>query len=108
MLFDELNTDIGMKATTNTFAVEQLKTIKNKLNDLNKERIELICKCIKSSIQLISKLMKYFDNLQNSKNDNETLIQIKLLCKITRSIVNNANIEIRRTNNKREKEFFTM
>lgn len=106
MLFDELNM-VPMESFSE-LSYNQLKNIKDKLHDFNKERIDLICKCIKSSIQIIAKLMKYFDKMQNTIINNDTLIQIKLVSKITRVMINNSNIEIKKSKNKKEKEFFTM
>ena len=79
----------------------------------NKERIDLQCKCIKQSIQLISKLMTYIEtSIQDQKdNDNimkDVLIKIKYLLKITRIINDKSKEEIRKTKIKKEKKFFTM
>ena len=78
----------------------------------NKERIDLQCKCIKQSIQLISKLMTYIEtSIQDQKdNDNimkDVLIKIKYLLKITRIINDKSKEEIRKTKIKKEKKFFT-
>ena len=63
---------------------------------LNKERIDLQCKCIKQSIQLISKLISYIENTIRNEKDNEikmkdVLIKIKFLFKITRIINDKIN-----------------
>ena len=80
---------------------------------LNKERIDLQCKCIKQSIQLISKLISYIENTIRNDKDNEikmkdVLIKIKFLLKITRIINDKSKEEIRKTKIKKEKKFFTM
>ena len=80
---------------------------------LNKERIDLQCKCIKQSIQLISKLISYIENTIRNEKDNEikmkdVLIKIKFLFKITRIINDKSKEEIRKTKIKKEKKFFTM
>jgi hypothetical protein len=80
---------------------------------LNKERIDLQCKCIKQSIQLISKLISYIENTISNDKDNEikmkdVLIKIKFLLKITRIINDKSKEEIRKTKIKKEKKFFTM
>ena len=46
----------------------------------NKERIDLQCKCIKQSIQLISKLMTYIEtSIQNQKDNNDNIIKDVLI-----------------------------
>lgn len=83
------------------------------MSQLNKERIDLQCKCIKQSIQLISKLISYIENTIRNDKDNEikmkdVLIKIKFLFKITRIINDKSKEEIRKTKIKKEKKFFTM
>jgi len=101
--------------------------IKVKIKQISKEKIELVCKSIKFSIQLISKIFetiqntnininKFYSNYPNNinsgiKNDinvNELdlLTKIKLFLKITRLIVENTNKEIEEIKTKNLNENF--
>lgn len=86
----------------------ELSAIKDKLSSINKERIDLVCKNIKISIQMISKFLNYLETKKNSANEEETLLQIKLLMKITRVFCSNAKEEITKSKIKKEKRFFNL
>lgn len=87
------------------FNSNDLEKVKDKLFNLHKERIDLVCKSIKFSIQLMSKTVSLFENSDN--NCMETLSKIKLFLKITRMVVENAKEQIKVGKGK-ENDFFTM
>ena len=47
----------------------ELAAVKDKLNSINKERIDLVCKNIKISIQMISKFLAYLETKKNPANE---------------------------------------
>lgn len=85
-----------------------LEKIKEKLFNLHKQKVDLLCKAIKFSIKLMSKLLSSFGNSENLINNNlEFLTKIKLFFKITRMVVENAREQIKIGTGK-ENDFFTM
>lgn len=86
----------------------ELEAVKDKLNSINKERIDLVCKNIKISIQMISKFLACLETKKNPANEAETLLQIKLLMKITRVFSSKAKEEITKSKIKKEKRFFNL
>ena len=82
--------------------------LKEKLLKLNKERVDLVCKSIKVSIQLISQFISYLEKNQFVVEDKEILLQIKLLMKMTRIFSIKAKEEISNTKIVKEKRFFNL
>ncbi len=88
---------------------EELIKIREKLFLIQKEKVELLCKSIKFSTKLMSKIITAFENYETSGiHDNELLVKIKLFLKITRMVVENSKLAIDSCKSEKEKEFFTM
>lgn len=107
----KFNFDIEDK--TNELKTEELEKIKEKLFNLHKDRIHLLCKSIKFSVKLMSKIFNFFNkNVEKNENskisDNDLLIKIKLFLKIIRIVANNLKDLIEKSKNKKEREFFTL
>ena len=87
---------------------KEVTLLKEKLMKLNKERVDLVCRSIKVSIQLISQFISYLEKDQYVVEDKEILLQIKLLMKMTRLFSVKAKEEISGTKNGKEKRFFNL
>ena len=87
---------------------KEITLLKEKLLKLNKERVDLVCKSIKVSIQLISQFITYIEKNQHLVIEKEILLQIKLLMKITRIFSIKAKEEISNSKITKEKRFFNL
>lgn len=87
---------------------KEITLLKEKLLKLNKERVDLVCKSIKVSIQLISQFISCLEKNYHLVSDKEILLQIKLLMKITRIFSIKAKEEISNTKIIKEKRFFNL
>lgn len=87
---------------------KEITLLKEKLLKLNKERVDLVCKSIKVSIQLISQFISYLEKNHHLVENKEILLQIKLLIKITRIFSIKAKEEISNTKIIKEKRFFNL
>jgi len=91
------------------FEGEQLQKIREKLFLIHKEKAELLCKSIKFSTKIMSRILSSVENHQTLKlSDTELLIKIKLFLKITRMVVENSKDALDECKSEKEKDFFTM
>jgi hypothetical protein len=92
----------------NSISADELEVVNNKLTSIKKETAELLCKAIKFSTKLMTKLLSIVENYQSSKfTEVDLLTKIKLFLKITRLVIDNAKTHAQNTTGK-EQEFFTM
>jgi hypothetical protein len=88
---------------------EELEKIKEKLKLIQRERIELVCKSIKFSTKMMTRIITILENYENSKiNETDILMKIKLFLKVSRLVVENSKECITESKSDREREFFTM
>jgi len=86
-----------------------LINIKEKLYSIEKEKVELLCKSIKFSTKLMSKIISIFENYEKLRfAENELLLKIKIFLKITRLVVQNSKSAMESCKSENEKNFFTM
>jgi len=83
--------------------------IRKKLDAILVQKADIICKSIKFSVRLMSKLSKYLIEEKNKleKPPTEILLKTKIFLKITRLIIDNSKNSIEKSNDK-QKEFFKM
>lgn len=68
-----------------------------------------MCKSIKLSTKLMSRMISALENYENMNlPDGDLLVKIKLFLKITRLVVENAKATVADCQTEKEKEFFTM
>ena len=98
-----------MESNLELLKKEELEKIKEKLSFIQKERAELLCKSIKFSTKMMSRIITILENYENSKiNETDILMKIKLFLKISRLVVENSKESILESKSDREREFFTM
>jgi hypothetical protein len=94
--------------------MEQLELIKSKITSIKNEQIELLCKSIKFSIKLMTKIINSFEIVCNFLEKlsqcqmTELLTKIKLFLKITRLVVDKSKEFMKNSQQGKEIEFFTM
>jgi hypothetical protein len=83
--------------------------IKKKLDPILIQKAEIICKSIKFSVKIMSKLSKHLieENTKTTKPPTEMLMKTKLFFKITRLIIENSKNSVENSSEK-QKEFFKM
>jgi hypothetical protein len=90
------------------FSNEDLEKVNHRINMIKKENAELLCKAVKFSTKVMTKLLSSIETYQSCKiTEVELLTKIKLFLKITRVIIENAKIHSQNTKGK-EQEFFNM
>jgi hypothetical protein len=91
-----------------SFSADELEVVLQRINNLKRETAELLCKAIKFSTKLMSRLLSTVESYHSYKlTEIDLLTKIKLFLKITRLVIDNAKSQAQITNG-REQEFFTM
>jgi hypothetical protein len=91
-----------------SISADELEVVVQKMNCIKKETAELLCKAIKFSTKLMTRLLTIVDNYHTFKiTEVDLLTKIKLFLKITRLVIDNAKIHAQNAYGK-EQEFFTM
>lgn len=97
-----------LSTNMNSLSNGNLEVIQNKMNSIKIETAELLCKAIKFSTKLMSKLLGIVENYKSCKiSDVDLLTKIKLFLKITRLVIENSKSQAQNRLG-REQEFFTM
>ena len=104
--FDSVNQILA--TNYQSFSAEELEVVVQRINSLKRENAELLCKAIKFSTKLMSRLLSTVENYHSCKiTEIDLLTKIKLFLKITRLVIDNAKTHAQTTSG-REQEFFTM
>ena len=97
-----------LSTNMNSLSSGDLEVIQNKMNSIKIETAELLCKAIKFSTKLMSRLLGILENYNSCKiTEVDLLTKIKLFLKITRLVIENSKSQAQNTQG-REQEFFTM
>ncbi len=76
---------------------------------IQKEKTDLLCNCVKFSLNLMFKTLSGFENIEHEKFvENDNLIKFKLFLKIIRLVVENSKNAQDKSSNDKEREFFSM
>jgi hypothetical protein len=94
--------DTNAHNLTNT----ELDILRQKLFFLQKEKTEILCKTIKFSTRLMTKILASIEQI--SAPHKEVLIKIKMFLKITRMVVEQSKSSLEGAKSENENKFFSM
>jgi hypothetical protein len=86
---------------------EEMHKVTQRINAVHKEHADLLCKAIKFSTKLMSRLLTTVENYNTSTIELDILMKTKLFLKITRVVIDNAKSAHQNSNGK-ELELFSM
>jgi hypothetical protein len=87
----------------------ELEKIRQKLFIVQREKAELLCRSIKFSTKLMSKIISSFEGKEKlNLKDNELLMKIKLFMKISRMVVDNSKVALATVQSEQERKLFSM
>jgi hypothetical protein len=84
----------------------QLELIRIKLGSLKKEKAEHLCRSIKFSTKLMTKILSSIEHVKIP--DKDVLLKIKVFLKVTRLVVEQAKTALSECKSEKETEFFSM
>lgn len=97
-----------LNTSCHSISADELEPVIQKINSIKREIADLLCKSIKFSTKLMTRLLTIVESYQSNKfTEVDLLTKIKLFLKITRLVIENAKIFAQNANGK-EQEFFTM